>query len=463
MIIRISFFFILLSAAIKILAILFTDFNLFGDEAQYWIWSKNLNTGYYSKPPLLMWVIGGITFFFGNSFWVLKMIPMIVYLITGYVIFLLSLQIYKKKDFAIIAGASFYLMPAVSFSSFLISTDVVLILFWSLSLLFLLKIRSNPVLINFLLLGIFLGLSFLAKYAAVYFILSLIIIMFLDTKTKDVFFKNIFNFWVFLLSFLLILLPNIIWNVQNSWVTFSHTSDNAGLDRAGLHLFQGIEFILAQLGMIGPVLVIGFLFKLKKVRFKFEDKFLLSFSLPIFLIVFIESIVVRANANWAAVGFVSMLIFLLNYVFKYSKKIIILNNFLNFSFGFILFILIALSSNVKVFNRVNGLEEFSNILYNEYLKNNEYIVVEDRLLYSSLRYSMRKTTMKFLTTYSPNQQIKSHFHISDPLKPQFNKSFIFIGSPESLNYLNNQKKIKKIKSFDVKFQTRPIEIYEVIF
>ena len=35
---------------IKITAIWFTNFNLFGDEAQYWLWSKNLDYGYFSKP-----------------------------------------------------------------------------------------------------------------------------------------------------------------------------------------------------------------------------------------------------------------------------------------------------------------------------------------------------------------------------------------------------------------------------
>ena len=53
---------------IKITAIWFTNFNLFGDEAQYWLWSKNLDYGYFSKPPLLSWFIAVYSFVFGESF-----------------------------------------------------------------------------------------------------------------------------------------------------------------------------------------------------------------------------------------------------------------------------------------------------------------------------------------------------------------------------------------------------------
>src|SRR5262245_12380699 len=31
--------------------------DLFYDEAQYWDWSRQLAFGYFSKPPLLAWII----------------------------------------------------------------------------------------------------------------------------------------------------------------------------------------------------------------------------------------------------------------------------------------------------------------------------------------------------------------------------------------------------------------------
>ena len=69
---------------IKIVAINFTDFDLFGDEAQYWLWSKNLDFGYFSKPPFLSWFIGAYTEIFGDEFVKLKLIPVLVYLFTSW-------------------------------------------------------------------------------------------------------------------------------------------------------------------------------------------------------------------------------------------------------------------------------------------------------------------------------------------------------------------------------------------
>ncbi|HBF89968.1 MAG TPA: hypothetical protein DDX09_02270, partial [Hyphomonas atlantica] len=31
--------------------------NLYADEAQYWRWGETLESGYYSKPPMIAWVI----------------------------------------------------------------------------------------------------------------------------------------------------------------------------------------------------------------------------------------------------------------------------------------------------------------------------------------------------------------------------------------------------------------------
>ena len=161
---RLVFFLLSIVFLLKIFAINYTNFDLFGDEAQYWLWSQRLDLGYYSKPPLLAWLISVTTFVFGNSFVVLKLIPFTMYFFSSYVVYLISYELYQNKKIAIISGISFYLMPATSISSFILSTDIVLIFFWSLCLLMLLKIRSGPHLINFLLLGVFLGLSFLRPY-----------------------------------------------------------------------------------------------------------------------------------------------------------------------------------------------------------------------------------------------------------------------------------------------------------
>ena len=116
----------------------------------------------------------------------------------------------------ILTAVTFFLMPAVSFSSFLISTDIILVLFWTLSLLQLLIIKESPNIFNFILLGIFVGIAFLAKYAAVYFIFCLML-LFLEKEMRYIFLKYKLYFFYFVLTVGLIIFPNLIWNIKNSW------------------------------------------------------------------------------------------------------------------------------------------------------------------------------------------------------------------------------------------------------
>ena len=53
------------------------------DEAQYWVWSQDLSLGYYSKPPLIAWIIWITHLAIGHSsFGVRIFAPIIHFLIT---------------------------------------------------------------------------------------------------------------------------------------------------------------------------------------------------------------------------------------------------------------------------------------------------------------------------------------------------------------------------------------------
>ena len=164
-------FLIIFLTAIKIYAVFSTTFSLFGDEAQYWLWSQDLDFGYLSKPPLIAWVLYFYTCLFGDSFEVLKLFPIIFYFFTSVAVYVFCRKLDLQKSISLICALSFLVMPGVSVSSFLISTDVILLFFWIVSMSVLIEIRKKPSLKNFLVLGIMLGLSFLTKYAAIFFLI----------------------------------------------------------------------------------------------------------------------------------------------------------------------------------------------------------------------------------------------------------------------------------------------------
>ena len=443
----------------KIIAIYFTEFSLYGDEAQYWLWSQTLDLGYYSKPPLLAWFLSGYSSLFGDSFVSLKTFPIFVYFFISYAIYKLCLNLSFDKKNAKLCALSFLIIPAASLSSFLISTDLLLLLFWTISMVLLLKVIKNNSTLNFFLLGLFLGLGFLAKYAAIYFLLSLLLLLILDKRSLKIFRDNPLGVLVFLLSFILVLLPNILWNFNNGWITLSHTSDNVSLQNINLNLYGPIKFLGSQVLMVGPLLFIFFIFFIKNFHLDYENKFLLIFSLPIILIVLIESFLVRANANWAAPALISLFIALFRFVNKgYLLKI---NFIFNYLIALLLFFSILSTSKNKVFDRITGVKKFSDSL-SDIIKEKD-IVVSDRIIFSNIAYELRNNENLILMPYETSTVITNHFQMSSPLNIDRKESFFLLGELSNISYLVNNKKNELIKEFNVPFSSQPLKLYEIYF
>ena len=450
---------ILLLIVFKITAVYFTEFSLYGDEAQYWFWSQTLDLGYYSKPPLLAWFLGGYSILFGDSFVSLKIFPIVIYFFISYAIYKLCLNLSFDKKKAQLCALSFLIIPAASLSSFLISTDLLLLLFWAISMVLLLKVIKTNLTINFFLLGLVLGLGFLAKYAAIYFLLSLLLLLFLDKTSFKSFKNNPLGVLIFLLSFVVVLLPNILWNFNNGWITFSHTSDNANLQNLNLNFYEPIKFLGSQILMAGPLLFIFVIFFLKNFRLDYENRFLLIFSLPIIFIVLVESFLVRANANWAAPALISIFIFLFRLVNKGS--ILKINFIFNYLIASLLFFSILNSSDNKVFDRITGVGKFSNNL-SDIVKEKD-IVVSDRIIFSNIAYQLRNKENLILMPHKKGTSITNHFQMSSALNIDRKNDFFLLGDLSNISYLSNKKKSKLIKEFDVPFSSERLKLYEIYF
>ena len=448
----------------KVVAINFTVFNLFGDEAQYWLWAKNLNFGYFSKPPFLAWALGFYTGVFGDDFIVLKMMPSIVYFITALALYDLCKNLGLNKNNALSCSLLFLFIPAVSFSSFILSTDIFLLLFWTLSLSILIRIRKYPKKINFVLLGIMLGLAFLSKYAAIYFLICLLLYIVFDKEFRVVVSKNYFGILLSFLCIFIIILPNIYWNFNNGWVTFQHTSDNANFRSIEINLYRGFEFLVIQALMLGPLIILGVMVNYRKFKLEGNQKFLLIFSVPILLLVFFEAIIVRANANWAAPALISLFLFFYINIIKSKTVFYKLNMFFNFSFCLVFFILVGISYPAEIFKRISGLKNFAENIYSTGKNINVLdFVVSDRLMFASLSYELRGKNVLIHMPHKKNDKITNHFKITSPLKKEMNKNFILIGSPNDIVYLVNSHIINKKKQLEEKFTNKKINIYEVIF
>jgi hypothetical protein len=107
---------------------------------------------------------------------------------------------------------------------------------------------------------------------------------------------------------LALIVPNILWNYQHSFATFSHTAANADWRGSLMHPVQVLQFLGSQFGVFGPILFGAFLviiWRSFRVGLPEPDRLLLSFSLPILAVITLQAFLSRAHANWAAATYVT--------------------------------------------------------------------------------------------------------------------------------------------------------------
>jgi 4-amino-4-deoxy-L-arabinose transferase-like glycosyltransferase len=241
--------------AMRLLLLAFDRTDLFVDETQYWLWGQQFDFGYYSKPPLIAWVIGGVTALAGSDapFWV-RMPGSILHAATALILAALAARIYGSRV-ALWVAALYMTLPMVSLGSLLISTDTVMAPFFAAALYFHRRLIESGAFRFALLAGAMAGFAFLAKYAGVYFLIGVALAALFFREMR----LGLGNVLGLLLAFGLVIAPNVLWNLQNGFATASHTMDNVGWVREASPLAQlnpvGMaEFFFSQFGVFGPIL-----------------------------------------------------------------------------------------------------------------------------------------------------------------------------------------------------------------
>jgi hypothetical protein len=291
---------------LRIAVLIASPLQLGPDEAQYWRWSRVLDWGYYSKPPLIAWLIASTTAVFGNGEWAVRLSAPIAHGLAAYFLYSLGRRAFDARVGAW-AAALYLLMPGVWLSSTIMSTDAILLPMWAASLLCLWRLRDKPSLANGALLGLALGLAMLAKYAALYLFVGAILAAIVDRPTRKALLSR--GGLAALIVTLLVLAPHLAWNAAHKFETVSHTTDNANWNEATFDLSHLGQFVVDQMGVFGPVsLLVLAAGAVMLVRPRERETFgrelwLLSFILPPLLVIVVQSVISRAHANWAATAY----------------------------------------------------------------------------------------------------------------------------------------------------------------
>ena len=294
------------------------------DEAQYWLWSRDLQWGYFSKPPVLVAMISASTAVFGNSLLGVKALAMACWILSAWVLGWLAYRISGMRA-AIFAGGLFSATLISGLLGLSVTTDAPLTLCWALCMVTLWQAAHTSgarATLWWMACGLSLGVGVLSKYSAL--ALGISALWLLAVAPSD---KRRSIFWGGLLASavaVLVLLPHLAWNIANHWPTAQHTleitvqetgstvAQGAGGWRRALA--SGLEFSFGQLLILGPSVWLVCFWLWRKQRNSTQGQstntnqaplvwstrtFALAFSFPILALGLIQALNSKALINWS--------------------------------------------------------------------------------------------------------------------------------------------------------------------
>ena len=279
-----------------------TNNNLPLDTIEALAWSSNLDWGYNKHPPLSAFVVEIFYQIFGPVDWAFYLLSQIFIILSFFVVFKLSEDFFKNK---ILCFLSVLLLEGIFFYNFTtpeFNVNICLMPFWALSVFYLWKGFKNNEIIDWFLFGLFAGFGFLSKYLFIYLGLAADIFLIYMIYKKKIDFKCL----VSLVSFLIIVLPHLIWLTENNYITITY-----GLDRTGAgdqnffdHIIHPLIFLGKQIGILIPFFLMFLLLNNKlKIKINLKDNkllFLLAINIVPIALVFLTSMIlgVKIRTMW---------------------------------------------------------------------------------------------------------------------------------------------------------------------
>jgi 4-amino-4-deoxy-L-arabinose transferase-like glycosyltransferase len=307
---------------IRMIALFRTPLELYPDEAQYWLWSRTLAFGYYSKPPIIAWAIWASTAFGGDTEPWVRLPATLFQAGAALVVFAIGRRLYGPKV-GLAAVALYALAPAIQLSAAVAATDAPLLFFIALTLSAYTALQGTEGRRRLALsvgLGAALGLAFLSNYAAVYALIGIGLHLALSPAARRGW--TAASAGVAVAAFAVVLAPNLAWNAAHGFATLEHTS--ADPHWAGHNLAKLASFLAEQFAVFGPipfaVLLIGAGLLIWRRRLEPADVLLLCFTLPPIAIVAVQAFLSRANAGGAGVSYLPGAILVAAWLIRWRSR-----------------------------------------------------------------------------------------------------------------------------------------------
>lgn len=304
-------------------------FELVADEAHYWDWSRRVSLSYYSKGPGVAWAIGASTSLFGHSEWAVRLPAAI----SGLVLMLASARLAMAGAVSPMRAAWFSVfailcVPAYQAIAILMTIDGWYVALWAVSCWLAWEVwrrlhAGRNAVAAAVALAAALGIGFLFKYTIVLLLPGLLLFLVLRRRSLQNATSLLPLIALGSVIFALTISPVVLWNWQHDWPTVRHLLGHLGVaggDIAPRHSdgwtwspMWTLELIGSQIGMIGPMLILGGVVawhcvtkRRRDGQLEDQDVFLMCCAAPILVFHLALSFMTDVEGNWPIAGYVTI-------------------------------------------------------------------------------------------------------------------------------------------------------------
>jgi len=247
------------------------------DSMEAVVWGDLLSFGTHKHPPLSGWLAGSFHHLFGDTnlgIYVLGNLCVIIGLIYVYKLAKFFLSEKEALCSSLILTPCFYYTFQIFYDNF--NCNILLMAFWPVLIYYFYKSVKYNEIKDWIMLGVFAGLSFMAKYQVAilfaFMFLYLIICELKLLKQKRVYASALIAF--------LIVLPHLIWLYNTDFFSFFYFVDRTSTkiaDPEKLTILKrmtfSIKFYIDQLAALAPSLVLYAILALKEKNISFNNSF----------------------------------------------------------------------------------------------------------------------------------------------------------------------------------------------
>ena len=301
---NIFYIFLIIHICLWTLVPTLTNDNLPLDTIEHLAWGSNLDWGFNKHPPAVAFFLEFFYQLFGPQDWAFYLLSQL-FVVTSFIfVFKLAEKLLEDKFLSII---SVVLLEGIYFYNFTtpeFNVNVCQLPFWSLCVYYSWKLfdKKEITFKDCFLLGIFSAVGFLSKYLFIYLLVGIDLLFFYTILFKR-YKKFDFKYLISLETFIVLLIPHIIWLVNNDYATITYGLARTGIESSNLldHIIYPLTFLGKQIMILIPFFIISF-FLIKKIKFKIslKDKkllFLIFINLVPIGLMFLTSILIGSKVR----------------------------------------------------------------------------------------------------------------------------------------------------------------------